>query len=337
MITIALFMYNEEKYILDMLESIKFQVEHYADGKEIQLILLDDCSQDRTTQFADMWLEEHAALFQRVDKLYGRKNVGTCRKYKEMTEHVRGDKCVTVAGDDLLGERNMFHALEMCSQDIVMMPVLSFKNYKICTGMREYAHIIAQSLTTAKSIRWEAKLGSPVLNGAIFDLRRVSEGVLAYMCKYRLVEDRSRVYKIVMENPDLTVKYVNMPLMLYRRHGDSVSDLQSPHLKVHNDDINRLFQDIYDHEKNVFLRWAVKRQRRAVRYRGQKGVKAKLAKCTPYYAVIGMRFLLHWFQVRDLYDELMKNYAADNNRHLKKMHAAAVEFGARHGIDLEKI
>lgn len=336
MITIALFMYNEEKYILDALESIRFQVENYADGKEVQLILLDDCSKDRTTQFADMWLEEHAALFQRVDKLYGEKNVGTCRKYRDMIAYVRGDKCVTVAGDDMFGAQNLFRGLEMCDQDIVMMPVFSFKNYKINTGIGEYLNIIAQSLTTAKSIRWEAKLGSPVLNGAIYNLKRVSEEVLAYMCQYRLVEDRSRVYKMVMENPELTVKYVNMPLMLYRRHEDSVSGLQSPHLKVHNDDIQRLFQDIYDHEKNVFLRWAIKRQQRAVRYRGKKGVKAKLIKLTPYYFVIGMRFLLHWFPVRNRYDELMSKYAAENNRHLKKMHAAAIEFGARHGIELEK-
>lgn len=336
MITIALFMYNEEKYILDTLESMRYQIENYADGKEVQLILLDDCSKDKTTQYADMWLEEHAALFQRIDKLYGKENVGTCRKYKEMMKYVRGGQCVTVAGDDMFGAQNMFCGLEMCNQDIVMMPIFNFENYKICTGIGEYLNIMAQSLTTAKSIRWEAKLGSPVLNGAVYNLKRVSDEVLAYMCRYRLVEDRSRVYKMVTEHPELTVKYVNVPLILHRRHTESVSDLRSPHLSVHNDDVKRLFQDIYDHEANIILRWAIKRQQQAVRYRGQKGVKARLSKLTPYYFVISVRFLLHWFQVRDLYDELMKKYAADNNRHLKNMYAAAVEFGARHGIDLEK-
>jgi len=325
-------MYNEEQYILDTLESIKFQMENYAAGRKVQLILLDDCSKDKTTEFADIWLSENARLFKSVDKLYGSENVGTCKKYAEMIRKVCGNKYFTIAGDDVISAQNMFTEIEECNQGIVMTPVLKFKDLKICSGIRQYLNIVAQSLVTSKSLYWEAKLGSPVLNGAIYELKLLSENVLEYMCRYRLLEDRARVYKITRENSKLALKYINKPILLYRQHESSVSNLQSQHAKVHNDDLNRLFKDIYDHEHNIILRWAVKCQKHAALYRGQKSLKAKMAKLTPYYLVIGMRIIFHWPKIKHAYKELMEKYVAESNLHLETIHAKAVAFGERHGM-----
>lgn len=335
MITIAVFMYNEERYILDTLESIRFQVEHYGAGREFQLILLDDCSKDRTAKIADLWTEKNAALFKRIDKLYSEENAGTCQKYADMVRNIRGDKYITIAGDDVFVSHDVFAEMEEYECDILMTPVLKFKDYRVFHGLKHYLDTVAQSLVTVKSISWESKLGSPVLNGALYDLQLLSEDVLNFMCRYRLLEDRARVYKIVSDNKKIKINYINSPLLLSRKQDNSVSGLKSPHLKTHNEDLYNLFKDIYDEESNGLMRWALKCQMRAARYRGQKGVKARLARITPYYARIGMRLAFHWPKVKRLYNKLMENYAEKNEKYLEEIHSAAVAFANSYGIIFE--
>ena len=326
MITIAVLMYNEEKYILETLESIKFQVENFGEEREIQLILSDDCSKDRTTEIADIWVEENAELFKYVDKLYGEENVGTCKKYADMVKAIRGDKYIVIAGDDVFSTQNVFSILEACDRDILLTASLKFIGCKIKRDVWQNLNTVAQSMVSIKSIHWEAKLGSPVLNGAIFDVGILSDEVLKYMCRYRLLEDRARVYKITFDKKNITLGYLNKPVILYRQNEVSVSSFRSPHLKTHNKDLDKLYEDAYENEKSSLIRWAIRCQRRSAAYRGQQGIKPILAKITPYYFVIATRIMLHWFTIKQLYNELMKQYVMENEKHLAKMHDAAMNF-----------
>lgn len=326
MITIAVFMYNEEKYILETLESIKFQIEKFGNDREIQLILLDDCSKDRTREIADIWVTKNEKLFRRIDKLYSVVNVGTCKKYADMVGVIQGEKYVVIAGDDVFSAQNVFAILDACDKDILLTASLKFNGARIKDGIWQNLNTVAQSMVTARSIHWEAKLGSPVLNGALFNLRILSDGVVKYMCRYKLLEDRARVYKITTENRNLTLGYLNEPIILYRQNEVSVSSFRSPHLKTHNNDLDKLYEDAYENTSSRVMRWAIKCQRHAASYRGQCGIKSKLSKITPYYFAIGTRILFHWFTIKRFYNELMNRYAKKNEMHLVKMHDAAVDF-----------
>ena len=330
MITIAVMMYNEEKYILETLESIKYQIQNFGRERQIQLILSDDCSDDRTTEIADAWVAENYKLFQSIDKLYGEVNVGTCKKYADMVKAIRGERYVVIAGDDVFSTQNIFAILAACDKDILLTASLKFSGCKIKVGIWENLNIVAQSIVSGKSIHWEAQLGSPILNGAVYSLRILSEEVMQYMCRYKLLEDRARVYKIAMENKSLTLGYLNEPIILYRQNDVSVSSFQSPHLKTHNDDLNKLYEDAYANTDSIIMRWAIGRQKRAALFRGQRGIKAKLSKITPYYFAIGTRILFHWFAIKRIYNELMNKYVIENEKHLMKMHDAAVAFGDRY-------
>ena len=46
--TFGILAYNQEKEILETLESIRYQIEHYSDNENINLILIDDSSADNT-------------------------------------------------------------------------------------------------------------------------------------------------------------------------------------------------------------------------------------------------------------------------------------------------
>lgn len=53
LVTIILLSYNAERYIIEALQSIKMQ--NYP---KIELIIIDDCSQDNTVNLEKEWLKE---------------------------------------------------------------------------------------------------------------------------------------------------------------------------------------------------------------------------------------------------------------------------------------
>ena len=61
--TFVIITYNQEQYILQHLESIKYQINKYGKGISVYLIISDDHSLDRTLQLAEIWLQENSCFF----------------------------------------------------------------------------------------------------------------------------------------------------------------------------------------------------------------------------------------------------------------------------------
>ena len=333
MVSIIVLMYNEEKYIIDTLESIKYQMENFGKDIKVQLILGDDGSKDRTREFADLWLQDNADLFKDIVRLYGEKNIGTCKKYSEVLRAVKGERFVSIAGDDIFSVCNLFEKLELCNEkDILMNAVICFSDNGIMENKGSYNDVVLQSLVTSKNIHWLSKLGSPVLNGALYRKDIMSEDVLKYIEKFELVDDRPRVYKIVSNKSELRVGYDNSPILLSRRHNQSVSNFQSPHLNVHNSDLYRLYDDIITNENSYFMKWCVKRQKSTVKYRGQKGLRSKLKYLSPYYFALGVMIIVHWYKLKQMKNELLTKYSKDNNVYLLNIQKATLDFYKKHNI-----
>ena len=73
--------YNQERYIIEHLESIKFQITHYANRCEVNYRLFDDCSTDLTVTLARQWLEENSQLFSSIDIVENSTNLGLNQNY----------------------------------------------------------------------------------------------------------------------------------------------------------------------------------------------------------------------------------------------------------------
>ena len=56
------FTYNHEKYIVDHLESIKYQIENYGIAIDVDLLINDDGSSDQTVHIVDSWINENQSL-----------------------------------------------------------------------------------------------------------------------------------------------------------------------------------------------------------------------------------------------------------------------------------
>lgn len=99
---------NHQEYILEHLESIKYLVQTHGANWEVDLIVNDDASHDRTKILVDSWLEINAKMFRHIKTLYNPKNLGTCKSVNNMLKHMVADRCKLTAGDDVYSFENIF-------------------------------------------------------------------------------------------------------------------------------------------------------------------------------------------------------------------------------------
>ena len=112
--------YNHESYILEHLESIKYLVLKYGHDIDVDLIINDDCSSDRTQKLVDKWLHINVGLFRFIKTLYNSHNIGTCAGVSNMLKHVTTDRCKLTAGDDVYSFENIF-ATTNYESDVAML------------------------------------------------------------------------------------------------------------------------------------------------------------------------------------------------------------------------
>ena len=93
--------FNQEKYIIPHLESIKYQIVTYGKEYEFELVLCDDCSTDKTLDYANQWIDNNRHLFKFVKILTSEVSEGIVRNYIKGLTSFEGDFFHSLGGDDL--------------------------------------------------------------------------------------------------------------------------------------------------------------------------------------------------------------------------------------------
>lgn len=70
-VTVIISLYNYQQYIIECLESIKYQT-----LRSFDLLVVDDCSQDNSASIAKTWMRENRSRFNRCSLLRHKKNMG---------------------------------------------------------------------------------------------------------------------------------------------------------------------------------------------------------------------------------------------------------------------
>lgn len=109
-ISIIALTYNHGKYIIDFLNSVKYQVTNYNNDKRhfVQLIVSDDCSKDDTVQRVEKWKMQNGDCIDDFVIAKNNENIGTCRNYLNALEICTGDYVKAIGGDDMLPETSIF-------------------------------------------------------------------------------------------------------------------------------------------------------------------------------------------------------------------------------------
>jgi glycosyltransferase involved in cell wall biosynthesis len=124
MFTFIILAYNHQNFIIEHLESIKFLIKKYDKSKEVNLIIIDDFSQDNTLFLIDSWIQLNNYLFANVEIIRNTNNKGVTSSYVSALKLVQTSKFKILSGDDLYYTNNIFSIEE--NYGVIFSPLIKF-------------------------------------------------------------------------------------------------------------------------------------------------------------------------------------------------------------------
>lgn len=117
LVSIVVISYNSEEFIIEALESIKFQ-----SYRNLEIIISDDGSTDSTVKIIDKWLDENNDRFIFSKLIKSDCNTGITANLNRGVKAIRGEYIKLMAADDIL--------LENCITDLIEFAING--NHKFC-------------------------------------------------------------------------------------------------------------------------------------------------------------------------------------------------------------
>jgi len=125
-VTVICTCFNHEKYIVETLNSVINQ-----DYKNIQLIIVDDCSTDNSVNIINEWLVKNPE----VKFIVNKRNLGITKSFNYSYKYATGEYLIDLAGDDILLPECIILQLNIFNQS-------SYKNLGLVYGN---AHVINEN------------------------------------------------------------------------------------------------------------------------------------------------------------------------------------------------
>lgn len=333
MYTFIVISYNAEKYILETLESIRYQIVKYGKDRTYQLVIADDCSKDNTQELMDKWLLRYHNLFEDITKIYQKENMGTCQNIADALRMIKGDVFFSTAGDDLIAPIDVFTVLEENRDvDVLTNVPLIMVNGKIETKKSRYIDALAQSTYTSDYIKWSVALGCPIQAGAAWNKRLNTEEVLSFMESFGLLDDRPRYYAIWRYEAPVKYRFVNTPLLIYRRNEESVTQLKGMHHSRLNQDLISFYNTCISKEKSTLYRLCIYMQKKSVKFRVSGAIKY-LKYMTPYYIIEQIKRVCNRRKMDVIFDEFSKKYTTYAAEYYREIKNNARELGEMNSGD----
>ena len=257
--TFGVLTYNQENYILQTLESIKFQKVNYGAEIAVSLIITDDASKDQTVPTIKKWLERNRQYFAQIDLIANEKNKGTVANFRTILNKVENQGLKVIAGDDLISSRNLFaeyddlndkklktyFRIELCDGKIYYREkyLIEFYYHKLQEKNREY---------NLKNFRRGRYLHTPstLYTKQLFvnaECEKNLEG-------YKLFEDDPMWYSMIKNMKELEIDFMDCFLQRCKVLGDrliheiiTVSEIQNLFLQT------RLQQTVHNLECRIGL------------------------------------------------------------------------------------
>lgn len=208
--------YNQQDYIIEHLESIKNQIIKYGKDYKNSILICDDCSSDKTIEYAQRWLDYNKDYFYKIKILEQEKNQGIVNNYLNGLNNIESDMFSLIAGDDLYFDNSVYEAAK--ESEFVYTPRISFDSYgmiqnedlwlfKVCMTSR---HGIQKEMTKwmkyrmvvdDMSVKWRKGL--------------CTSGLISAVKKYKWVEDYPTM-EYILRDSHLDAKLFYKPIVLYR-------------------------------------------------------------------------------------------------------------------------
>lgn len=258
--------YNQEKYVIECLESIKYQVNNYAKTCECELIVADDGSTDCTTMNVRRWVNDNSSIFYKVKLIFAEENRGTCRNFASAFRACEGEFFLSIAADDLFSPTNALELIQTLKRnEIMFIPPYVIKDGVVLRTHESYLYNTTYALYKNKKFKRESKYKCPIVNGSLLDKNIISDEVLDFSTKYHYLDDLVRYGVIFEQNEDIHVSYKNLPVLIYRLSEVQVTCPSGPYRNGCIEDYSNWARYVLSKEKNILIRLRIQGELQSLR------------------------------------------------------------------------
>ncbi len=254
--------YNQEKYIIEHLESIKYLVLTYASKIDVDLIINDDASIDSTIFLVDAWLVKNQNIFRHVTKIYNKVNIGTVASLNNIRKANRAERWKIGAGDDVYSFENIFENTVHDDNTAFVsgFPLYIYDGELRSNKISNLLIVATQEVYKNKSLLYRFKHTSynnaPSMTYSMKCLN--NQNVIEYISKFKIIEDWPLQIAISREYNDYKFKLVYKIFTYYRKTSGSAYYVFN---EKFNKDINNIYEDLISRETSIVEKIRLKSRR----------------------------------------------------------------------------
>jgi|26BtaG_2_1085354.scaffolds.fasta_scaffold00481_4 alpha-1,3-rhamnosyltransferase len=247
LVSIVVITYNSSKYVLETLESAKAQT-----YQNIELIVTDDGSTDRTIEICEKWLAENKDRFVRTELITIEKNTGIPANCNRGVKASQGEWVKLIAGDDVLVydllEKYIAYTLTNSETKFIHSNVERLIKNKPNELENKNKYYFNQPNTTSQE-QFEILLRiNPIYAATTFIHKDIFINHGYFDEKFKLWEDRPMWLKLTKNGVKLD--FLNITSVRYRVSLDSV---QSKRIKTNIHSEFQIIRDGYMMSFNEYL------------------------------------------------------------------------------------
>lgn len=213
--------YNQENYIQQTLNSIKYQVENYGKNVRVRLVIGDDCSADSTVKVAKRWIQDNIHIFEQAYVIEHSKNVGTVENFVSLMDELEiGEAFAVLAADDLFSNENVIGTITEMKDDVILsFPYIQLIGDTVSYNtkyLRNYFYKV-NTYNKKKNIR-RFMMGNYLHSPSTFYSKKIFDESKCrnIVGKYRLFEDDPSMYEILKHCNGGNIAFGETPLVIYR-------------------------------------------------------------------------------------------------------------------------
>ena len=221
LVSVIVVTYNSSKFVIETLDSIYNQT--YSN---IELIISDDCSTDKTIEICKHWINENKIRFKNVEIITSEKNTGIPANCNRGYAKANGEWIKEIAGDDCLypnAIEKYINYVNSHNTEILFSSMDIFQN-NFEESSKIKSHLSPSPIFKFNKAKASEQfklltLGNAIYAPSIFIKKELFERVDKYDEEIRLCEDWPMWLKITQKG--YVFHYLDDVLVKYRKYNES--------------------------------------------------------------------------------------------------------------------
>ena len=218
--TFGICTYNSMDFIIETLESIKYQVQKYGKNIATYIVISDDASSDKTIELAEKWLDHNKDLFSGISILKHLENMGISFNYCDLLRNINTEYFIKIDGDDLFASGNVFEKCFKGNKDEcrIFVPIkFQKKGVYFDESDLESMYYYANKKRNHKKDLYIFETIKPFMtNQVVITKSNFGDDCLNFIEKFPRFEDDPSIYYAFKSNENMIMNYILESCVIYR-------------------------------------------------------------------------------------------------------------------------